>query len=167
MALLTSYQTSNWDTITDAALFGYPYYGSWYYAQATINPTVTPAVRPVYYRGFRANEFAAYFQDDWRIHPRLTLNLGVRWDYFGPPHNFISGLDSNFYSGSPVEPTCTVTDPLNAANKASGPCNIQNQYYPVGNPTLQAFSGGGLQVRNNEIWNKDTNNFAPRLRFLL
>ncbi len=29
--------------------------------------------------------------------PRFTLNLGVRWEYFGPPHNFQDGLDSNFY----------------------------------------------------------------------
>jgi len=151
---------------TDAALFGYPYYGSWYYAQATINPTVTPAVKPVYYRGFRANEYAAYLQDDWRIHPRLTLNLGVRWEYFGPPHNYKSGLDSNYFSGSPVEPTCTVTDnSVSPPVSASGPCSIQNQFYPVGNPTLQAFAGGALAVRNNEIWNKDTNNFAPRLGF--
>jgi hypothetical protein len=28
--------------------------------------------------------FATYFQDDWKMSPKLTLNLGVRWDYFGP-----------------------------------------------------------------------------------
>jgi len=27
-----------------------------------------------------STEFAAYFQDDWRVTPRLTLNLGVRYD---------------------------------------------------------------------------------------
>ena len=29
--------------------------------------------------------YSLYFQDDWRIARTLTLNLGVRWDRFGPP----------------------------------------------------------------------------------
>jgi hypothetical protein len=32
----------------------------------------------------RQNTYAGYFQDDWRISPRLTLNLGVRYEYFAP-----------------------------------------------------------------------------------
>ncbi|HYM13344.1 MAG TPA: TonB-dependent receptor [Bryobacterales bacterium] len=31
------------------------------------------------------HNYSAFFQDDWRITNRLTLNLGVRWDEFGPP----------------------------------------------------------------------------------
>jgi hypothetical protein len=35
---------------------------------------------------YRYNQFEAFFQDDWKASPRLTLNLGVRW--FGIPHIF-------------------------------------------------------------------------------
>jgi hypothetical protein len=32
------------------------------------------------YVGLRATEYNAYLQDDWRVHPRLTLNLGLRYE---------------------------------------------------------------------------------------
>ena len=92
------------DDNADLAIFGSPTLGSIFKAEDSIDPTVTPAVRPNYYRGFRANEFAAYLQDDWRIRPRITLNLGLRWEYFGPPHNFQPGIDSNLFTGSNVTP---------------------------------------------------------------
>jgi hypothetical protein len=33
--------------------------------------------------GYRANNISAFFQDDFKVSPRLTLNLGVRWEYDG------------------------------------------------------------------------------------
>jgi len=30
---------------------------------------------------FRNSAFDVFVNDDWRVHPRFTLNVGVRWDY--------------------------------------------------------------------------------------
>jgi hypothetical protein len=33
----------------------------------------------------RQNEFALFFKDDWKVRPSLTLNLGLRYEYYGVP----------------------------------------------------------------------------------
>ncbi len=43
-------------------------------------------VQPFSVLGGRFHPFAPYFQDDWKITPKLTLNLGLRWDYMPPFH---------------------------------------------------------------------------------
>ncbi len=47
------------------------------------------------------NRYALFAQDDWRIKPRITLNLGVRWEYVQPvttPNNVLG----NFNVGAPT-----------------------------------------------------------------
>lgn len=34
------------------------------------------------FRGWRNTEVGVFFNDDWKITPNLTLNLGLRWDYY-------------------------------------------------------------------------------------
>ncbi|HOL72545.1 MAG TPA: TonB-dependent receptor, partial [Bryobacteraceae bacterium] len=35
-------------------------------------------------QGYRTKHAAFFFQDDWKVRPRLTLNLGLRWEFFQP-----------------------------------------------------------------------------------
>ncbi len=99
--------------------------------------TITlPVSQPQFFRNNRYNEGALYVNDSWKVHPRLTLNLGLRWDYFGVQHNTDPSLDSNFYFGS----GSTI-----AEQYANGSVQIA-QDSPVGG-----------------LWKKDNNNFGPRV----
>jgi hypothetical protein len=48
------------------------------------------------YIGLRATEFNTYLQDDWQVHARLTLNLGVRYEFNSVPRE-VNGLIGERY----------------------------------------------------------------------
>jgi hypothetical protein len=53
---------------------------------------------PVGQRHFRTSIYAVYIQDDWKLRPNLTLNLGLRWEYFSPLTD-TNNLVSNYVFG--------------------------------------------------------------------
>jgi len=50
-------------------------------------------------RYFRTAAYSLFFQNDWKIRPNLTINLGLRWEYF-PPITETQNRLSNYVFGS-------------------------------------------------------------------
>lgn len=95
----------------------------------------------------------AYAQDDFKVTPRLTLSMGVRWSYFGLPsdtHNLLDNFDPALYN------------PANAPqiNPAGGTivAGTGSNYNMNG-----IIVGGKGSPFGNTIGNSKYTNFAPRL----
>jgi len=101
---------------------------------------------------------AGYAQDDWKLTPKLTLNLGVRYDYF-QPYKENAGQQANF----------VVTGPLGIGT-GSGVVQFpkNQQSLNLGEPFLSALAKDNVTVQfvnNNRLATSQKTNFAPRIGF--
>lgn len=101
------------------------------------------------------NYYGTYINDDWKVSPKLTVNLGLRWDFFGLVYEH-HGNQANFVPSGP--PTGGA---LYLLPQGTNPANLSPSFN-----TLLAKDGIGLVIGNKfgkGLGNSQKNNFAPRL----
>src|SRR5580693_7222316 len=90
---------------------------------------------------FRRTFYMPYFQDEWKVKPNLTLNLGLRWEYYGVAHeadNRTTVFDVNQFHG-----VCL------GSGSTNGPYPT-----PINTPPCP---------KNPALYNPDYRNFDPRI----
>lgn len=102
-------------------------------------------------RQVRAHDINGFFNDDWHFTNRLTLTLGIRYDYFGPfteAQGRLIGFDPDrlTYVGTPGDDDVVITGGFVQASNAKNPVP-------------------GIPLVQSSLVPSDRNNFAPRVGF--
>jgi len=100
---------------------------------------------------------AAYLQDDWKVNRRITINAGVRYDFFSPP---VERTDSQaeFYPASPINVAGVGTGAYILPDSKKGIA-----FSPLITSDLATDNIGVGFSSNRSLLNPQHWNFAPRL----
>jgi hypothetical protein len=102
--------------------------------------------------------YGGYGQDDWKITPKLTINLGLRYDFFGLVFEH-HGNQANFVPDLNGSPTYLMP---------GGKDSCANTFVSVSFTTLLALDGIKCLATNQYgggLGNSEKTNFSPRVGF--
>jgi hypothetical protein len=103
----------------------------------------------------RSRALSLFFQDDWKVTPTFTLNLGVRWEMQTRAINVLKGNDRGFATFH--VPTREIL-----VSGRSGPQKFQHPIYANQFITLNGANDFGIP---EGLYHNDLNDYAPRFGF--
>ena len=115
-----------------------------------------------HYGKFHDAQGEAYLQDDWRASPRLTLNLGIRWQYFSADTssgNHVTGFNPTLYNPAQA-PVVNINGSLQT-NSLNQPINATGQPANL----LNGLAFAGKNGVPSGFFTPVKTNFGPRVGF--
>jgi hypothetical protein len=105
-------------------------------------------------KSWKARDIGVFFLDDWRVSDQLTVNLGVRWDWYGWPSED-NGLFGNFIGAR-------VANPNDVQSGFVVPSNVGTTGFDAVDQAIAATARADSRSTMN---GEDLNNFQPRVGF--
>ena len=113
--------------------------------------------------GYQMHNINAFFQDDWKVNSRLTLNLGVRWEYDGTladKYGNLTNIWPSLLDTVPIPPSApSTTNPASYTGWVV-PSNYDASSHGALPPGITQFNG--KFASSNSI---PLSNFGPRIGF--
>lgn len=105
-------------------------------------------------KSFRMTDVGGFIADDWKITRQFTLNLGMRWDWFGWPVERDGRIGNVDFA--------RLSDPTNPVAAFLVPSNVKSTGYAA----IDGAVAASLRADNQHtLSGQDLNNFQPRVGF--